>query len=102
MRQIRVEEARVGDVIAEPIEDQNGRVLLPAGAKLSQAVLARLEGWGVFALNIEGEGQQGGKSKDELLVELDQRFAGLEDDETMMQIKEIARGHLIGTDDAPG
>jgi len=96
MRQIRVEEARVGDVIAEPIEDQNGRVLLPAGAKLSQAVLARLEGWGVFALNIEGEEQQGGKSKDKLLVELAQRFAGLEDDETMMQIKEIARGHLIG------
>ena len=96
MRQIRVEEARVGDVIAEPIEDQNGRILLPAGAKLSQAVLARLEGWGVFALNIEGEEQQGGKSKDELLVELAQRFAGLEDDEIMMQIKEIARGHLIG------
>ena len=96
MRQIRVEEARVGDVIAEPIEDQNGRVLLPAGAKLSQAVLARLEGWGVFALSIEGEEQQGGKSKDELLVELDQRFAGLEDDETMMQIKEIARRHVIG------
>ena len=96
MRQIRVEEARVGDVIAEPIEDQNGRVLLPAGAKLSQAVLARLEGWGVFALSIEGEEQQGGKSKDKLLVELAQRFAGLEDDETMMQIKEIARGHLIG------
>ena len=58
MRQIRVEEAQVGDVIAEPIEDQNGRVLLPAGAKLSQAVLARLEGWGVFALHIEGEEQQ--------------------------------------------
>lgn len=96
MRQIRVEEARVGDIIAEPIKDQNGRVLLPAGAKLSQAVLSRLKGWGVFALNIEGEEQQGGKSKDELLVELDQRFAGLEDDEIMMQIKEIARGHLIG------
>ena len=96
MRQIRVEEARVGDIIAEPIEDQNGRVLLPAGAKLSQAVLARLEGWGVFELSIEGVEKQGGKSKDELLVELDQRFAGLEDDETMMQIKEIARGHVIG------
>ena len=96
MRQIRVEEARVGDVIAEPIEDQNGRILLPAGAKLSQAVLARLEGWGVFELSIEGVEKQGGKSKDELLVELDQRFAGLEDDETMMQIKEIARGHVIG------
>ena len=46
MRQIPVEEAEVGDIIAEPIQDQSGRVLLPAGAKLSQAVFARLKGWG--------------------------------------------------------
>jgi len=52
MRQISVEEAQVGDIIAEPIEDQNGRVLLPAGAKLSPAVLARLKGWGIFTLHI--------------------------------------------------
>ena len=97
MRQISVEEAQVGDVVAEPIEDQSGRVLLPAGAKLSQAVLSRFKGWGVFTLKIEGEEQEGGKSKEELVDELDQRFAGLEDDEIMMQIKEIARGHLSGS-----
>ena len=59
MRQIPVEEANVGDIIAEPIQDQSGRVLLPAGAKLSQAVLVRLKGWGGFTLNIEGEEQEG-------------------------------------------
>ena len=96
MRQIPVEEANVGDIIAEPIQDQSGRVLLPAGAKLSQAVLVRLKGWGVFTLNIEGEEQEGGK-KAVLVDELDQRFAGLEGDEVMMQIKEIARGHLSGS-----
>ncbi|HIG57037.1 MAG TPA: hypothetical protein EYG11_03690 [Candidatus Latescibacteria bacterium] len=97
MRQIPVEEAEVGDIIAEPIQDQSGRVLLPAGAKLSPAVLARLKGWGVFTLNIEGEEQEGGRSKAVLVDKLDQRFAGLEDDEIMMQIKEIARGHLSGS-----
>ncbi len=97
MRQIPVEEAEVGDIIAEPIQDQSGRVLLPAGAKLSQAVLARLRGWGVFTLNIKGEEQEGGKSKALLVDELDQRFGGLEGDEIMMQIKEIARGHLSGS-----
>ena len=97
MWQIPVEEAEVGDVVAEPIEDENGRVLLPAGAKLSQAVIDRLRGWGVFALNIEGEEQEGGKSREELIDELDHRFAGLEEDELMMQIKEIARGHLGGS-----
>lgn len=97
MRQIPVEEAEVGDVVAEPLADQNGRVLLPAGAKLSQAVLSRLKGWGIFTLNIEGEEHEGAKSKEELVDELDHRFAGLEDDPLMMQIKEIARGHLGGS-----
>ena len=97
MRQIPVEEAQVGDVVAEPIADQNGRVLLPAGAKLSQAVLTRLKGWGVFTLNIEGDEQEGSKNREELVDELDHRFAGFEDDEIMMQIKEIARRHLSGS-----
>ena len=97
MRQIPVEEANVGDIIAESIQDQSGRVLLPAGAKLSQAVLVRLKGWGVFTLHIEAEEQEGGKSKELLVDELDQRFAGLEGDEIMMQIKEIARRHLSGS-----
>ena len=34
MRQIPVEEAQVGDVVAKPVQDQNGRPLLPAGAKM--------------------------------------------------------------------
>jgi len=94
MRQIPVEDAKVGDVVAEPIEDEKGRVLLPTGAKLSQPVIDRLKGWGVFALNIKGEQQESGKSREELADELDYRFAGLEEDALMMQIKEIARGHL--------
>ena len=97
MRQIPVEEAQVGDVVAEPIADQNGRVLLPAGAKLSQAVLTRLKGWGVFTLNVEGDEQEGSKNREELVDELAHRFAGFEDDAVMMQIKEIARRHLSGS-----
>ena len=48
-------------------------------------------------MNIKGEEQEGGKSKAVLVDELDQRFAGLEGVEIMMQIKEIARGHLSGS-----
>ena len=97
MRKISIEEAKAGDVIAEPVQDQNGRVLLPVGAKLFQAVLSRLEGWGVFTLGIEDEEADGAESKERLLDALEHRFAGLEDDELMMQIKEIACGHLIGS-----
>ena len=47
-------------------------------------------------LDIEGEEADGAESKERLLDALEHRFAGLEDDELMMQIKEIARGHLSG------
>jgi hypothetical protein len=47
---IDVTQAQVGDVIAVPLVN-DGRVLLPKGAKLSPAVLSRLAGWGVLLLH---------------------------------------------------
>ena len=44
MREISVGEASVGDIVAEPVANGQGRVLLPRGAKLSAAVLSRLGG----------------------------------------------------------
>ena len=46
MREISVGEANVGDVVAEPVANGQGLVLLPSGSKLSAAVLSRLDGWG--------------------------------------------------------
>tara|TARA_Y100000588_G_scaffold340607_1_gene384080 strand:+ start:173 stop:466 length:294 start_codon:yes stop_codon:yes gene_type:complete len=96
MRQISVDEAQVGDVIAAPVENDQGRVLLPVGAKLSAAVLSRLKGWGVETLAVEGEesAADGGAQGGALVEALEHRFAGFEDDSLMMQIKDIARSHL--------
>ena len=94
MRQISVEEAQAGDIVVEPVQDENGRVLLPAGAKLSPAVLSRLKGLGVVSLSVEGDDGEGGKSAEDFLDELDHRFAGCEGDVLMMRIKEVARQHL--------
>ena len=38
MREIAVGQAQVGDIVAEPVVNDQGRVLLPKGAKLSPAV----------------------------------------------------------------
>ena len=93
MRFISADKAQVGDVLAEPLATVQGRVLLPKGAKLSAAVLSRLSGWGVSALSVEGEDVDT-TGAEELLEDMEFRFADLEDDPLMMQIKEIARGHL--------
>ena len=95
MRDIAVGEAEVGDVVAEPVVNDQGRTLLPKGAKLSAAVLSRLVGWGVNRLRIEGadadaEVDQGSS----LHEELEHRFAEWEGDQLMMAIKAIAARHL--------
>ncbi len=95
MRRIRVQEAEVGEVLAAPVVDAQGRTLLPRGSRLSPAVLSRLEGWGVAELVVEGRGTwTSEKTTAQLLSDLEHRFAEWRDDELMMQIEEIARKHL--------
>lgn len=84
MRTISAVQAQVGDVVAEPVVNDHGRTLLPKGARLSPAVLSRLEGWGVAELCIEAD----------LLAALDRVFPGGKRMRTMMHIKDIARRHL--------
>ena len=95
MRRIRVQEAKVGDLLAAPVTDRQGRTLLPKGARLSPAVLSRLQGWGVFELSVEGQGAwKSDKSTAQLLADLEHRFADWQDQPLMRQIEEIARRHL--------
>ena len=100
MRDIAVGEAQVGDVVVEAIVNDKGRVLLPPGARLSAAVLSRLQGWGVNRLKVEGEESEADAADEEEAADgsreqaLELRFADWEDDELMMAIKQIAHGHL--------
>ena len=102
MRKITAAEAQAGDIVAEPVINEQGRTLLPQGARLSAAVLSRLAGWGVAELVVEGEPDAAGLAQEgiapeadaELLAALDHRFAAWEQEPTMMRIKSIARRHL--------
>ena len=99
MRDIDVGQAVVGDVVAEPVVNEQGRVLLPKGAKLSPAVLSRLQGWGVMRLRLEGDDvrgeDDGADTDDSVLVEaLEHRFSDWQEDALMLEIKRVARTHL--------
>ena len=94
MRHLPVGEAQVGDRISEAIYNENGRVLLPVGARLSEAVLSRLNGWGVDRVTVQGEEDPSGERTNSLLDALEHRFAGHEEDPLMMRIKDAALGHL--------
>ena len=94
MRHVAVGEAQVGDRIAEAIYNENGRVLLPVGARLSEAVLSRLNGWGVDRVAVQDDENPSDEGTNCLLNELEHRFAGYEEDSLMMRIKVAARSHL--------
>ena len=95
METISVDQARVGDILSEPLLNGEGKVLLPKGARLSPAVVSRMQSWGITTLAIEGSGSgETGGPEAERVEELERRFAGLEDDSLMMYIKETAKKHL--------
>lgn len=100
MRRIKPGEAQVGDVIAVPLVNEEGRTLLPQGARLSAAVLSRLSDWGVHELSIEGDTEDveptAAAGAADLLAALEHRFSEWEGDATMVRIKGIARRHLGG------
>jgi len=93
MRTISVDEAQVGDVLAEALDDGQGKMLLPKGSKLSPAAISLLKRREIRELNVEGEDPDAVDAA-KVLEDLDFRFSDLEEDALMMEIKKIARGHL--------
>lgn len=58
MALIPVEKAEVGMVLAEPVLDRRGRLLMPAGRELEEKHLEALPMWGIAHLQVEGEDLQ--------------------------------------------
>jgi hypothetical protein len=56
MKKITVAEAKPGMILARPISDRKGRVIVGAGAQLTQLYISRLAKWGVSDLCIEEAG----------------------------------------------
>ena len=102
MRRIYLSEAAPGDVVAEPVVNERGMVILPKGAELTAPVISRLQKMNVTDIVVEGDDPNAPppKSLEELLQDLDDRFEGLDQNPVMMQIKAIARDHLIARQDA--
>jgi len=97
MRQIFLEDAKPGDEVAEPVKNDRGMVILPKGAKLSVAMIAKMRRMGVREVVVEGDDPNAPppKTREELLEDLEFRFEGLEENMQMMSIKKTAREHLL-------
>ena len=93
MRRLHLSEAHPGDVIAETVVNDRGLVILPMGAELTAPVIGRLQKLSIKTIAIEGEDPNAPPS---MTPEgLDAQFEGLENVQLMMEIKNIAREHLM-------
>lgn len=106
---IDTSEAKVGMILAEPIMDKQGRVIISEGSRLTPVLVKRLSRWGVEEIFIdadadekdssgaaddEGEGtptvQLDQEYMRELAVTFNERFHEVEDNPVMEQLKKLS------------
>ncbi len=87
-----------GMVLAEPVRNFQGLLLLDAGAKLSEKNIRILKSWGVAKASVEGESKRKkrGDSESEkearLAIEkkLEEKFSDVMTDPVMLEIMRVA------------
>lgn len=98
MKRVVIEELTPGMILAKPVTNTTGLVVLPLGAELDEATLPRLQRLGLTSVYVEGDaGDASGKTLAELESELDHRFRRVNDDPIQCQIREAIRLQLRTT-----
>jgi hypothetical protein len=96
MKKLALSEVAPGAVVARPVITSGGVILVQPGTVLTAEVLARLEDLRIETVCVEGASADA-KPVEALLLEMDRRFAGHEDDRLMMALKAVVAGRV-----APG
>lgn len=106
MRRVVIEELTPGMILAKPVTNAAGLVVLPSGAELDEATLSRLQRLGLASVFVEGDPDSaGGKTLTELEAELDHRFRLVSHDPLQQQLLEAIRLLLRtthGVGESPG
>jgi hypothetical protein len=97
MRRVLIQEATPGMVLAKPVTNSTGGIIIAAGMVLDDALLGRLEKMGRGAVYIEGTtpAAVGDATPEELERELASRFRRVSPDPVQELIHETIRRHLL-------
>ena len=95
---VSLEQAEEGQVLAAAVRNAAGAVLVPTGATLTAALLARLKAIGTTRVVVGPTDLE--PSPEWELARLDERFAGHEGDTLMMSLKAAVRTHISRSTDA--
>jgi hypothetical protein len=93
VRRIAIEDLEVGMVVAKPILNDGGMVMLSEGTPLTVGLISRLVKMEIAYIFIEGE-EPGAKSREERLSDLDLRFKMTENEKYMNVIKNAIKTRI--------
>jgi hypothetical protein len=84
-----------GMVLAKPVTNTNGVVMLPEGAVLTHSMIRKMRDMDVEYASIKGEPADSA-SMDQVIADLNRRFEKVERAPHMETIKRLVREHLEG------
>jgi hypothetical protein len=92
---IELGKAQTGMVLARPVKNESGTVLVKEGTELTVKVIARLRHWGATMVCIEGgEEELSPEEKGRKRQEIIHRFQDVTDNPLMMKIRDIVLKQL--------
>jgi len=93
MKKLPVRDLQPGQIVARPVVADGGVVLMRPGVTLGRETISRLMERGISAVWVEGH-DESAKSVDQLIIEMDQRFAGHEQNPLMQSLRDIVANRI--------
>ena len=104
MINLNIEDIKPGMILARPVRNHQGVLLLDAGARISKKNIRIFKSWGVLEISIKGNpagaesrsGDSGIRVRESVEKELKEKFSDVLDDPVMVEIfnaacKQLAR-----------
>jgi hypothetical protein len=102
MIRVKIEDLKPGMILAKPVQNHQGVLLLDAGTKITKKNIRIFKSWGVIEIFADGELNQSRSAeempapvvKDSAEMELKAKFSDVLDDPVMVEIFKAARNQL--------
>ena len=102
MNKLSIEDVKPGMILAQPVRNHQGVLLLEAGARITKKSIHIFKSWGVFEISIKGDlteaqgspGDMEIKVKESIEKQLKQKFSDVLDDPVMVEILKAASKQL--------
>ena len=100
---LNIDDIKLGMILAHPVRNHQGVLLLEAGARVSKKNIRIFKSWGVLEVTIKGNVTEAGSStgdteirlKESIEKELKEKFCDVLDDPVMVEIFNAAGKQLM-------